>query len=198
MKQRFAVLVSAVLLGSVLLGGCTALQQIAALRSVAFAFGEVSDVRCAGIRIGPETRFSNLGLADLARVTGAIAKNRLPLELVVHVNATNPPGNRVAARMVEFGWRFFVNDAEALAGRAGQPVVIEPGATADVPVAVSLDLLKMKSGTARDLFDLAVAIGGHGPVHQDLKLELTPTIDTALGPIAYPSPIVIRRAASTN
>lgn len=198
MKNRLVKFAAGALLATSVLGGCTALQQMAALRSVAFAFARVSDVKCAGVTIGPETRFSSLGLTDLARISAAVAQKQLPLELVAHVNATNPPDNKVAARVVELGWKFFVNDVEALAGRVGQPVVIEPGTTADVPVSVRLDLMQMKSGTARDLFDLAVAIAGHGPVRQELKLELTPTIDTAIGPITYPNPVVIRRPASTN
>ena len=198
MNRKLAVLASIVVLVSGLSTGCATLQQIAALRSVAFAFGRVTDVKCAGVSIGPETKFSSLGLTDLAKVSAAIARKEMPLELVAHVSATNPPDNRVAARVVELGWKFFVEDAQVLTGRVGEPVVIEPGATADVPVAVRMDLMKIRGGTARDLFDAALAIAGHGTPKQELRLELTPTIDTAIGPITYPNPVVIRRAGTAN
>lgn len=191
-------LIAAALLLMVTVSGCASIRQMTALRNVRFAFASVSDVRFAGVPIGPGTNFSQLGLTDLARVSAALVAKRAPLELVAHVNATNPEENLVAARMLELGWKFYVQDQETLAGRIGQPVVIERGQTVDVPVAVGIDLMKVKSGTARELFDLAVAIAGNGPIRQDLKLELTPTIDTAIGPITYPSPIVIRRPASQN
>jgi len=189
-------LIAAALLLMVTVSGCASIRQMSALRNVRFAFASVSDVRFAGVPIGPGTNFSQLGLTDLARVSAALVAKRAPLELVAHVNATNPEENLVAARMLELGWKFYVQDQETLTGRIGQPVVIERGQTVDVPVAVGIDLMKVKSGTARELFDLAVAIAGNGPIRQDLKLELMPTIDTAIGPITYPSPIVIRRPAS--
>ncbi len=191
-------LIAAALLLMVTVSGCASIRQMSALRNVRFAFASVSDVRFAGVPIGPGTNFSQLGLTDLARVSAALVAKRAPLELVAHVNATNPEENLVAARMLELGWKFYGQDQETLAGRIGEPVVIERGQTVDVPVAVGIDLMKVKSGTARELFDLAVAIAGNGPIRQDLKLELTPTIDTAIGPITYPSPIVIRRPASQN
>lgn len=191
-------LIAAALILMVTVSGCASIRQMTALRNVRFAFASVSDVRFVGIPIGPGTNFSQLGLTDLARVSAALVAKRAPLELVAHVNATNPEENLVAARMLELGWKFYLQDQETLTGRIGQPVVIERGQTVDVPVAVGIDLMKVKSGTARELFDLAVAIAGNGPIRQDLKLELTPTIDTAIGPITYPSPIVIRRPAQAN
>lgn len=198
MKRRLVALAAAAVLALFTLGGCAALQQMAALRSVSFAFANVSDVKLVGIPINESTSFSRLSLVDLGRVTAAVIAKKAPLELVAHVSATNPPNNTVSARMVKLGWKFFVNDAQALAGDIGEPVVIAPGATTDVPVAVRVDLYSIGNGTARDIVDLAVAIAGKTEVKQDLKLELTPTIDTAIGPITYPSPVVIRRAGATR
>lgn len=194
MHRLFRIALPVALLALITLSGCATLQELAALRTVSFAFANVSDVRFVGIPIGSGASYSRLGLADVARVAAAIVARQAPLELVAHVNATNPPENRVAARMVDMGWKFFVDEKQALAGQLGAPVVIEPGHTADVPVSVRIDLVQLKGGTARELFDLAVAIAGQGTVKQDLRLELTPTVETSIGPITYPSPIVIRRA----
>lgn len=198
MKRRLAALAVVLSFALLTLGGCAALQQMAALRSVSFAFANVSDVKLVGIPINESTSFSRLSLVDLGKVTAAVLQKKAPLELVAHVSATNPPNNTVSARLVKLGWKFFVNDAQALAGDIGEPVVIAPGATADVPVAVRVDLYSIGNGTARDIVDLAVAIAGKTEVKQDLKLELTPTIDTALGPITYPSPIVVSRPGSVK
>ncbi len=190
------LVVIAALAAAFLITGCTALQEMAALRTVAFAFDRVADVRVAGIRLNAGTKFSNLTVTDAARLGAAVATREVPIELVAHVSATNPAENKVAARMTDLEWTLFVEDREALAGLLGRTVSIAPGQTADVPVTVRFDLAKLASGGARDLFDLALGIAGEGSLRKDLRLELVPTIETSLGPIRYPAPIVVRRAAS--
>jgi hypothetical protein len=178
------------------LASCTAFQQLAALRTVAFAFSHVSDVRLAGIPIERVADFGSLGVADAARLAAAVAAKQVPLELVAHVAATNPAENTVAARLVDLDWALFIEDRRSLGGGMGGAVAIEPGRTVDVPLTVSLDLVQLEGGGARDLFDMAVAIAGQGSVKKDLRLELRPTIETPLGPIRYPVPVTVRRAAT--
>jgi len=175
--------------------GCAALQEIAALRTVTFTFDRISNVRLAGIALGPETRFASLGLADAARLAAAVGGGEVPIELVAHVGAANPASNSVSARMVALDWTLTVEERRALAGSLGEPVTIAPGRAADVPIAVRLDLLELGSGGARDLFDLALSIAGYGTVRRDVRLELRPTIETPLGPMRYPAPLVVRRPA---
>jgi len=196
MRTRLAAF-AAIALG-VGVSGCTALQELAALRSVTFAFDRVSGVRLAGVDLRPGMRYSDLSLTDVARVSAAVVTREVPLELVAHVSASNPAENRVAARMLRLDWRMFVDDRQALAGSVAEPWTIGPGSTADVPVIVRLDLLALGSGGARDLVDLALAITGTGSASRDLRLELSPTIDTALGPMRYPAPIVVRRAGDAR
>lgn len=176
--------------------GCTALQEIAALRTVSFVFDRVSDVRLAGVPIGPGTRFSSLSLADAARLASAMALNQVPIELVAHVSAANPAANKVSARMLALDWTFFVEDRQTLDGALGAPVVIAPGTSSDVPLTVRFDLLQLGGGGARDVFDLALTIAGYSGARKDLRLELLPTIDTSLGPMRYPAPVVVRRSAA--
>ncbi len=90
--------------------GCTAMQQIAALRTLTFDFAGVSDVRLAGIPIGEGASYSSLGLQDAARLGAAVVARQVPLEFTAHVSATNPRENRVAARMVDLGWKLFIED----------------------------------------------------------------------------------------
>ncbi len=195
MSRTFRFVAPLALLALLTVPACTALQQLAVLRTVAFAFAGVSDVRVAGIRIGAGATFSNLSLADAARLGAAIVAREVPLEMIAHVSASNPSENKVPARMVDLGWALFIEDRETLAGQLASPVAIEPGRTADVPLAVRFDLLQLGSGGARDLFDLALAIAGQGSLKKDLRLELVPTIETSLGPIRYPAPLVVRRIA---
>jgi hypothetical protein len=186
------------LIGLIGIPGCTALEQLAALRSVTFAFARVSDVRLAGIRIGAGSSYGSLSLSDAANLTAAVIAKNVPIEFVAHVSATNPPDNKVTARMVEMGWTLFIEERRTLTGQLGNAVAIPPGTTSDVPLSARFDLLQLGSGGARDLFDLALAIAGYGPLQKDLRLELVPTIETSLGPIRYPAPVVVRRAAASR
>ena len=178
--------------------GCTALQQIATLRTVAFAFAGVSDVRVAGIRVGAGSSFGTLSIGEAARLGAALAMKQVPLELVAHVSATNPAANSVAARMVGLGWTLFIEDRQALSGELASAVTITPGKSVDVPLTVRLNLLELSSGGARDLFDMALAVAGQGAVQKDMRLELVPTIETSLGPIRYPLPVTVRRATAAR
>jgi hypothetical protein len=193
---RFAAPV--VLLSILLLPGCAAVNELAALRSVTFEFAGVSDVRFVGIPIGPGADYSRLGMADVARLAAAALAKQAPIELVAHVSATNPAENKVVARMVGMDWKLFVEDHQALTGHLADPVEFRPGRTADVPLTVGFDLVQLGSGGASDLYDLAIAIAGQGMIKKDLRLELMPTIETSIGPIRYPTPIVVHRLGSTR
>ncbi len=188
-KRIFA----AVAVALVVLTGCTAMQELAALRSCTFEFAGVSDVRLVGIEIGPGASFNSLGMADAARLAAALLAKQVPLEMVAHVDATNPAANKVDARMVNLDWKLFVEQHQALTGRVAEAVSIAPGHTEDVPLAVRIDLVQLSSGGARDIFDVALAIAGQGVVRKDLRLELVPTIETSMGPIRYPAPLVVHR-----
>jgi hypothetical protein len=113
--------------------------------------------------------------------------------MTAHVDATNPPDNTVSARMVNLVWTLFVEDRKTVSGVLDNPVTIAPGTTADVPLGVELDLMEFFDGTAQELFDLAVGIAGGRGESKALRLELMPSIETTLGPIRYPSPIVVTR-----
>jgi hypothetical protein len=186
------------LLALVALPGCAGMQEVAALRHVSFAFSSVSDVRFVGIPIGPGADYSKLSMSDLARLAAAALAQQAPIELVAHVSATNPPENKVPARMVSMGWKLFVEERQALAGQLNTPVVFEPGHAVDVPIAVRFDLVQMGASGAQDMYDLAIAIAGQGVVQKDMRLELVPTIETSVGPITYPAPLVIRRGVAAQ
>ena len=194
--RRTLSLAAASVFTAITLSGCATLQEVAALRSVTFEFDRVSDVRIAGVALGADSRFTTLGLGDGARLAAAVVSREVPLELTVHVRAKNPPENHATALMTNIDWKLFVEDRQAVAGTAGNLASILPGRAADIPLAIRFDLLALANGGARDLFDTALAIAGYGTGARALRLELIPTIDTSLGPIRYPAPIVLRRAAT--
>lgn len=180
-----------------LLSNCATLQEVATLRTVSFAFDRVSEVRLAGVRLEAGTRLSELGVADAARVMDAVSRRSVPIELIAHVRAENPAENRVVARMLEVGWKFFVQDQQTLEGLFGTALSLPPGQPVDVPVAVRFDLVPLTQGGAREVFELGLAIAGYGGSPKELLLELRPTIETPLGPMRYPAPVVVRRTVGS-
>lgn len=175
------------------LGGCTTLQEMAALRHVAFDLERVDQVRIAGILVDGRRSYADLGSVDVAKLAGAVLAKDVPLDLVVHVKGQNPPENHVSARMVQMDWTFFLENTRTVSGHLAEAYVFPPGQPVDVPVVVHLDLADFFRTSARDAFDLALALAGAGTTPKEIRLEAMPTIETDLGPIRYPSPIVIRK-----
>lgn len=175
------------------LSGCATLQQVMALRDVDFAFDRVADVRLAGVDLDRIRSFSDLGLTDAARLTAAVADRDLPLSLNVHLNATNPEDNTVDARLVRMDWTLLIEGREALSGVFDDEVVLPPGEPRDVPFPVTLNLVEFVDGSARDLFDMALSLAGVGGEPAELAIRASPVVQTVLGPIRYPSPLVLVR-----
>lgn len=191
-----SVAVLRLLSGSFLLlsmAACATLQQVMALRDVDFAFDRVANVRLAGVDLDRVRSFSDVGLADAARLTAAVADRDLPLSLNVHLNATNPEDNTVDARLVRMDWTLLIEGREALSGVFDDEVILPPGEPRDVPFPVTLNLVEFVDGSARDLFDMALSLAGVGGEPAELAIRASPVVQTVLGPIRYPSPLVLVR-----
>lgn len=187
-RRRLTALGILVLLAT--LSGCATLQQMAALRQVDFSLDRVSRVFLAGVDLTRIRRYEDLGVLDVARLASAVASGQLPLAFTVHVRADNPEGN-AAARMVALDWTLLLQERETVSGGLAQAVSIPAGSTADVPLAVSMDLLDFFEGSAHDMVNLALALAGQDAPATTIQLRAVPTIETPLGPIRYPQPITI-------
>jgi hypothetical protein len=175
------------------MAGCATLQQVMALRDVDFSFDRVADVRLADVQLDRVRSFSDLGLADAARLTAAVADRDLPLSLDVHLMAVNPEDNTVDARLVRMDWTLLIEGREALSGVFDDEVVLPPGQPRDVPFPVTLNLVEFVDGSARDLFELALSLAGVGGEPAELAIRASPVVQTVLGPIRYPQPITLVR-----
>lgn len=173
------------------LSGCATLQQLAALRNVEFSLDRLSNVELAGIDLSRVRSFSDLGYADVARLTLAVTRNELPLDFQLHLLAENPADNTTTARLVQMDWTLLLQDRETLSGVFEGDVRLPPGQPTDLPIAMSLDLLEFFDGSAQDLLELALSLTGQGGSPKNVSLRATPTVNTALGPMRYPRPITI-------
>jgi hypothetical protein len=173
------------------LPGCATLQGILALRQVEFALDRVHEVRLAGVLLDRIDRPEDVGALDLARILAAVAQGNLPLTLTLDVAAVNPEGNP-EARLAALDWTLFLQDRETVSGGLPAPVRIPVAGRATIPLQLQLDLVDFLDGSAQDLLNLALSFAGEDVPETELRLEAIPTVETSVGPIRYPQPIVIR------
>lgn len=169
--------------------GCATLQELAALRNVDFSLAGATGSSLAGVPLESIRSYGDLSAIQIARLGTALARHELPLETVLQVRASNPSDN-VQARLVGLDWKLFLDDRETISGILDQEYLLPPGQPVDVPVLLRLDLLEFFDGQLQEVVGLALAVSGSGEPTR-VRLEATPSIQTALGPIRYPQPIRI-------
>lgn len=171
--------------------GCQTLREVRQLRNVAFTLERVGDAHLAGVDLRKVRSYEDLTAREVIRLGTAVAEGSLPFDFVVHVRAENPEANGVQARLLEMDWTLFLDEEETVSGTFGQTVTLPPGEPTDVEIPIELDLYRFFERNARDLFELALAVSGRGGTPKRIELRARPTIDTALGPLRYPRPVVI-------
>ena len=180
-----------VLLSSlIVVSGCQVFRQVASLRQLDFALSGVDSPRLAGVDLSSVRSANDVSPVDMARLGSALLRDELPFDFTLLVSAENPQSNSVDARMMRLDWTLLLDDRETVSGFTEPDVLISPGSTAEIPTVVSLNLLEFFDSGLADLLDLALAVSGSGDPKR-IKLQATPTVTTALGPIKYPRPIVI-------
>lgn len=183
-----AVIVAAALL--LALPGCATLQSFMSLNRVDFELDRVSGVRLAGVSLDEVAGYQSLSLVDVMRIGTALSGGTLPLDLNLHLVADNPADNP-EARLVGMDWTLFLHDRETVGGRLEREVRLPPDSRTDVAFLIELDLLEFFDGPAQDLVELAATITGLGGEPTAVRVEILPTIESPLGPIRYPQPIVL-------
>lgn len=189
MTRRLAIVLGAAML--LLSGACATLQQIAALQRVAFSLGGVSNARLAGVSLSRISSASDLNAADLARVALALARNDLPLEFSLGVRAENPAENRATATMVRLAWTLLLDNKETISGVLDSSLALPAGQTVTIPLQMRLNLRDFFGGSAESLVNLAAGLAGVRADPTRITIRATPTINSPIGPISYPSPITI-------
>lgn len=175
----------------VIVAGCAATRELAALRQVEFRYDRIADARVAGIPLAQVSSPDDVTPLDLARLGVAIASKDVPLDLTVHLEGRNPETNQVTARLVALDWAYFVDGQEAVSGRLAEPYAFPPGQPTDVPVVVTFNLVDLFGGDGRALLDVALALAGQRTSTRVVTLRLTPTVDTPAGAIRYPVPLTL-------
>jgi hypothetical protein len=162
---------------------------------VEFHFDRVSDAQVARIRLDRIRSYRDLTATDAARLGLAAFSKDVPFQLIVHVEGKNPQTNQVTARLIALEWTYVVDGRDLLSGTLDRSLQFPPGEPVDVPIAIQFNLVRFFQGDARSLFETALALTGYSTQTHTVSLRLSPTIDTALGPVRYPTPISIQIAS---
>jgi hypothetical protein len=177
-----------------LLAGCATLQQLAALSRVAFGLGKVVNGRLAGVPLSRFANYRDLSVADVGRITVAFARSDVPLEFDLNVEARNPAENRTTATMARLAWTLLLDNTATVSGTLDSSVTLPAGQTVNIPLRMRVNLREFFDGPAESLFNLAAGVAGLRADPTRVTLRATPTINTPIGPITYPSPITIGNA----
>ena len=175
------------------LGACATLQQVSELSKVKFTLDRVSAVRVAGIDLMNIEALDQLNMFQLGRVSLAVSRENLPLDITLHMKTENPLVNQVAATLIRMEWTLMLDGRETVSGTLEEDVTLPAGEALDIPLKLSLNMFEFfNEKNAMDMLDLALAFAGeNGAVPKGVALKIRPTIDTIFGPITYGNPILI-------
>lgn len=175
------------------LPSCAFIQSLAALSQVRFELDGVTGLRIAGVQVDRVRDYEELTFTDITRIATAVSGGTLPLDLTLRIVADNPRENP-EARLVALDWTLFLHDRETVGGSLDREVLLPPDTRTEVPVVVRLDLLAFFQGSAGDLVDLVLSLTNADGEPVAVRVEVSPTVETPLGPIRYPRPLVLGSA----
>lgn len=173
------------------LAGCATLGNLAALSQVAFSLASTQDGRLAGVSVARIAAYRELSFLDVGKLALAVARKDVPLDLQVNVLAANPAGNQTTATMAKLAWTLLVDNKETVSGVLDTVVTLPSGQPVTIPLRVRVNLYEFFGGSAESLLNLAAGLAGLNADPTRLTLRATPTINTPIGPITYPTPITI-------
>jgi len=183
-----------------LLAGCATLGRFADLISPTFTLENVSKVRLAGITISESIVSDGLDVFQAGRIALAATRQKLPLDLTLNVRSENPLINSVSAHLRQIDWVLLIDERETVSGTTAMQVELRPGQPELIPMSFRLNLMDFfMDKNALALIDLALRIASEpGRVPEGVGLQITPTIDTPLGPVRYFKPILLKAGGTQN
>ncbi|PID93350.1 MAG: hypothetical protein CSA95_08180 [Bacteroidetes bacterium] len=180
------------------LSSCDILEQVvqvAALKECKFEMQQISNVRVLGIQLDNKTKVGDFSFADITKLTMAVSKGELPVEMDLNVKISNP--NTQTAAMSRMDWQAYLDNNHLLDGVVHERVVIQPnGGQAIVPFHLSLDLEKVLGGEGLDaVLNLLLNLSGQKENEPSrLQLKVKPFITVGGRSISYPGYVTVEQS----
>jgi hypothetical protein len=173
---------------------CSVIQQtseISAFAKCEFRIESARNIKLASVSIQDKRAMSDLSLMDMAKIGSVLAGGTLPLNFDLNIQIKNP--NPKLGAMNRIDWILIIDDIEMTRGTLNQRVEIPANSMTELPVAMSLDLMKSLNGKSGDaLINFAMNLAGTGSKPTRIKLKAKPTIMIGTTQIDYPGYITIK------
>lgn len=190
------------LIGAIAFQSCNVIKDIsgtlANLSKLQFKLENVSNFRLSGIDLSNKRTISDFSITDGLKLTNAFATKRFPADFIVNLNAKNPndgSGNtqKTNATIAKLDYRLILDDIQTISGDIQSPINVPgTGQSVNIPLSMSLDLFEFFGNKGYEsVINLALALGGVSGSAAKVKLDIKPTVNTAIGPISYPNRLTI-------
>ena len=166
-------------------------QQAAILANCDFRIRTVENITLGGVNVQNIRNVSDLTMTDLARLTAALTKPSVPLNMKLNIEGRNP--NAASAGLNRLDYILLIDDIEMTRGILDQSFVIPPnnGSTV-IPLQLTFDLKKVLTGKSLDaVMNFGLNLAGVGNKPTRIKVKLKPTILVGAVQLQYPGYITI-------
>jgi hypothetical protein len=197
--MRKKLFLSLIVLFALISFSCTGIRDaIVNVQRLQFKLGNITNMKVAGVNFTGKNNIKDFNLLDGATILSAFTSGKLNTSFTLNVLAKNPNDGtggttNTSAVIKSLAWRLFIDDSELINGNVSQGIEV-PGVGKEtvIPIDMALDLLSFfKNDNYEKLMNLALALGGKSGSCARVKLGVTPTVDTFLGPITYPGEITV-------
>ncbi|MBX3042211.1 MAG: hypothetical protein KIT33_09250 [Candidatus Kapabacteria bacterium] len=173
-------------------------NTLADIGKLKFKLDNVSNMSVSGIDFSNKKTFSDVTTSDVLKLTSAFATKKFPARFNLNVLAQNPndgtAGTKKTNAIIQsLDYRLIIDDVSTITGDiSGEITVPGSGQATMIPLGMELDLYKFFGNRGYEsIVNLALAIGGLNGSPAKIKLDVKPTVRTAIGPMTYPGRLTV-------
>jgi hypothetical protein len=158
--------------------GCEPAQQFINMFNCKFERKNIDNFRFAGVEFDKFKNFSDIGIADIAKITLALASKTAPITFDMNLEGTNP--NKANAGVEQFKWIFLLEGNEILNGNVAEKFSIPAeGSSLLPPIQIGFDAWSFLDGkTPQSIFNFYQNITGkNASGTSNASLKIRPTIN---------------------
>jgi len=137
----------------------------------------IDNFRFAGVNFDKFSNFSDIGFADIAKITMALLNSSAPITFDMNLEGKNPTEKNAA--LEQFKWKFLLDGNEILEGNIRDKFSIPAEGTSILPVEIGFDAWSfLENKTPQSLFNFYQNITGKNASGQsNASLKIRPTIN---------------------
>ncbi|GAB1371498.1 hypothetical protein MASR1M45_15600 [Candidatus Kapaibacterium sp.] len=173
-------------------------NTLADIGRLKFKLDNISNMSVSGITLSNKKSFNDISTTDVLKLTSSFATKKFPAEFTLNVLAQNPnDGNngkqKTNAFIQSLDYRLIIDEITTINGDIKSEISVPgSGQSTIIPLGMGLDLYQFFGSRGYEsIVNLALAIGGVNGTTSKVKLDIKPTVRTAIGPMSYPGRITV-------